>query len=79
MTFEKDWEKIADFLVRCLDLAVDIQKTSGPKLKDFIAAIADHEGCEALRRDVNAFCTSFPMPGFDPKEMRYKDTNGPGN
>lgn len=79
MTVESDWSKIAEFLVRCLNLAVKIQEKSGPKLKDFVEAIADDADCEALRKDVNKFCTSFPMPGFDPKEMRYQDIHGPGN
>jgi len=69
---EADWDIIAEFLVRALNLCVELQKTTGPKLKDFVAALGDSAECEQLRKDVNDFCTTFPMPGFDPKEMVYQ-------
>mmetsp|Transcript_26403 Transcript_26403/g.40874 ORF Transcript_26403/g.40874 Transcript_26403/m.40874 type:complete len:475 (-) Transcript_26403:104-1528(-) len=76
---EADFEQIAEFLVRALKISMAIQEKSGPKLKDFVRILAeDNEEINALRSEVNKFATSFPMPGFDPSDMKYKDNNGPG-
>jgi len=76
---EKDFEKIAEFLVRALKIALSIQEKSGPKLKDFVAILSeDSDEINALRAEINAFATTFPMPGFDPATMKYQDPNGPG-
>lgn len=76
---EKDFEKIAEFLVRALKIALSIQEKSGPKLKDFVAILSeDSDEIKALRAEINAFATTFPMPGFDPATMKYQDPNGPG-
>jgi len=75
---EADFEQIAEFLVRALKISMAIQEKSGPKLKDFVRILAeDNEEINALRSEVNKFATSFPMPGFDPSDMKYTDTNGP--
>lgn len=75
---EADFEKIAEFLVRALNISLAIQVKSGPKLKDFVAILNEENAdVEALRAEVNAFATSFPMPGFDPSSMKYTDPNGP--
>lgn len=76
---EADFEQIAVFLDEALRIALELQKKSGPKLKDFVALLeADPPEIAALRSKVNTFATSFPMPGFDPSDMKYKDVNGPG-
>jgi len=77
MMDEKDFEQIADFLHEVLQVSLKIQETSGPKLTDFVAAIEASEELKAIRARVNAFATTFPMPGFDAKTMRYQDPNGP--
>ncbi|GMI55993.1 hypothetical protein ScalyP_jg925 [Parmales sp. scaly parma] len=77
MLVEKDFETMTELLVKCLELTKDIQKVSGPKLKDFIVEMDKSEACENLRKEVNEFATTFPMPGFDPKEMRYQNIHGP--
>jgi len=74
---ESDFEKIAEFLVETLKIALAIQAKSGPKLKDFVAMLDGNVEINALRTRINAFATTFPMPGFDPKEMKYQDPNGP--
>jgi len=75
---EKDFVKIAQFLDETLQVALAIQAKSGPKLKDFVAMLEDNKDLQSIRKRVNEFATSFPMPGFDPKEMKYKDIYGPG-
>lgn len=74
---ESDFEKIAEFLAETLKISLAIQEKSGPKLKDFVAMLDGNADIKALRTRINAFATSFPMPGFDPKEMKYQDPNGP--
>merc|ERR1712176_454232 len=74
---ESDFEQIAEFLAETLKISLSIQEKSGPKLKDFVAMLDGNVEINALRTRINAFATSFPMPGFDPKEMKYQDPNGP--
>eukprot|EP00559_Dactyliosolen_fragilissimus_P001102 CAMPEP_0184861738 /NCGR_PEP_ID=MMETSP0580-20130426/6343_1 /TAXON_ID=1118495 /ORGANISM="Dactyliosolen fragilissimus" /LENGTH=467 /DNA_ID=CAMNT_0027359331 /DNA_START=243 /DNA_END=1647 /DNA_ORIENTATION=+ len=68
---EKDFEQIALFLSEALNIALQIQEKSGPKLKDFVALLEGNADLEALKKRVNEFATSFPMPGFDPAQMKY--------
>ncbi len=74
---EADFEQIAEFLHEVLQVALKIQEESGPKLKDFITKLHDSSELKAIRERVNKFATTFPMPGFDPKEMKYQDPLGP--
>lgn len=74
---EADFEKVGSLLDRALKLAQKIQEKSGPKLKDFVAALEGNEEVNALKKDVNTMATAFPMPGFDPAEMTYKEIEGP--
>lgn len=74
---EADFEQIAAFLHEAVQISLKIQEKSGPKLKDFSAMLPASEEVKALRQKVNEFATQFPMPGFDPAEMKYKDPFGP--
>ncbi|KAL3906886.1 MAG: hypothetical protein SGARI_003801 [Bacillariaceae sp.] len=74
---EADFEQIATFLHEVLEAALKIQEKSGPKLKDFAAMLDDNEDLKSIRERVNKFATSFPMPGFEVKDMKYQDPNGP--
>ena len=69
---EADFEKIADFLERAVKIALDVQKTSGKMLKDFVVALDKNEDIKTLAHDVAVFATSFPMPGFDTETMKVK-------
>lgn len=68
---EADFVKVADFMHRAVEIAQDIQKTSGMRLTDFVKGMQNNPAIEALKAEVEAFATSFPMPGFDIKTMRY--------
>lgn len=74
---EEDFQQIATFLHEVLLIAQKIQEQSGPKLKDFIALLETNEDVKKLRSKVNNFATTFPMPGFDPTQMKYQDVSGP--
>ena len=70
---EADFAKIADFLDRAVKICLDVQKTSGKMLKDFVAALPANKDIPVLAHDVATFATSFPMPGFDTETMKYKN------
>jgi glycine hydroxymethyltransferase len=74
---ETDFEQVAEFLHRVIVLAKDIQQevsTNGSKgmLEDFKKVMKTRPAeLEAIRKDVNAFASKFPMPGWDVKTMKY--------
>lgn len=74
---EADFEQIASFLHEAIQITLKIQEKSGPKLKDFLPLLDNNDEIKDLGNRVHAFASKFPMPGFDPKDMKYKDPNGP--
>ncbi|ORX72442.1 glycine hydroxymethyltransferase [Linderina pennispora] len=63
---EEDFVQVGEFLHRIVEIADEVQKAAGSKLlKDFLAAAKDNDKIVQLQKDVEAFATSFPMPGFD--------------
>lgn len=60
---EKDFERIADFLDKAVQISLRIQKEVGKKLKDFNPAAEKDEEVKALREEVIEFSKAFPMPG----------------
>jgi glycine hydroxymethyltransferase len=68
---EEDFRKVADFLHKAVTMAVEIQKSTGKLLKDFVAAVDSSADVKALKMEVKTFATSFPMPGFDVSSMKY--------
>ena len=70
---EQDFVKVADYLDRAIKIALDVQNTSGKKLKDFVAALPANKDIPVLAKEVATFATSFPMPGFDTETMKYKN------
>ena len=70
---EKDFEKIADFLIEALNISNKIQETSGKKLVDFVAALEGNADVDALGKAVRDFAATFPMPGFDAAELKFKE------
>ncbi|KAI8999448.1 serine hydroxymethyltransferase [Gaertneriomyces semiglobifer] len=62
---EADFEKIAAFLDRAASIAIEVQKSTGKLIKDFVVALDSNDQVKALRAEVEQFARSFPMPGFD--------------
>lgn len=61
----EDFKKVAVLLMKALDLAKVIQTAAGTtKLVDFKAAMAKEAGIAALRAEVVAFASQFPLPGL---------------
>eukprot|EP00217_Crustomastix_stigmatica_P011674 CAMPEP_0183790714 /NCGR_PEP_ID=MMETSP0803_2-20130417/1282_1 /TAXON_ID=195967 /ORGANISM="Crustomastix stigmata, Strain CCMP3273" /LENGTH=514 /DNA_ID=CAMNT_0026034969 /DNA_START=41 /DNA_END=1585 /DNA_ORIENTATION=- len=68
---EEDFEKVAEFVDRAVQIAVDVKGKSGKKLVDFNNYLATNEVPELtqLKAEVEAFAESFPTIGFDRSEM----------
>merc|ERR1712187_464828 len=60
----EDFKKVAEFLDRCLQIALQIQKENGKKLKDFENGLKNCKEIEALQKDVEAWAGSFGYPGI---------------
>ncbi|CAM9789882.1 unnamed protein product [Chrysoparadoxa australica] len=71
---EKDFEQVAEFFDRGVDITLKIKEETG-KLKAFREALAGGEGpypeLVQLKADVNAFAKQFMSVGFDDSTMRY--------
>merc|ERR1712115_495376 len=59
-----DFKKIAEFLDRCLQIALQIQKEKGKKLKDFEEGMKNCKEIEALKKDVEGFASGLGYPGL---------------
>ncbi|CAJ1366519.1 unnamed protein product, partial [Effrenium voratum] len=59
-----DFEKIASFLDRCCKIALKVQEEKGKKLKDFEAALPGNADIEALKKEVEAWASTFGYPGI---------------
>eukprot|EP00188_Purpureofilum_apyrenoidigerum_P003046 Plantae.Rhodophyta-Purpureofilum_apyrenoidigerum.ctg30909.p1 GENE.Plantae.Rhodophyta-Purpureofilum_apyrenoidigerum.ctg30909~~Plantae.Rhodophyta-Purpureofilum_apyrenoidigerum.ctg30909.p1 ORF type:complete len:464 (+),score=92.45 Plantae.Rhodophyta-Purpureofilum_apyrenoidigerum.ctg30909:185-1576(+) len=68
---EEDFQKVGEFLHRGIQIGLAIQEASGKKLKDFEARLSGNTDLDALRKEVEEFASTFAMPGFDVKSMRY--------
>ena len=60
----QQFEQIAGFLDRALQIAVQVQKEKGKKLKDFEAGLKENADVKALREQVQAFAGGFGYPGI---------------
>ena len=66
---EKDMLEVSRFLDEAAKLSIDIQKTSGSKLKEFENAISVDPRVKQLAENVNDFSEQFDIPGFDAKDL----------
>merc|ERR1712045_476504 len=60
----EDFKKIALFLDRCCQIALQVQKEKGKKLKDFEAGLVGNSDVKALRGEVEAWAIGFGFPGL---------------
>jgi len=61
---ESDFVEVADYLIRALELAKEIQAEVGKPLKKFRPALENNAKVDALQAEVQAFAEKFPMPGL---------------
>merc|ERR1712096_184699 len=65
---DEDMDKVVEFLHSAMQLAVEIQKTSGPKLVDFKKSLHDEKftgKIKAVKDDVEKFAIQFRLPGHE--------------
>ncbi|KIY99752.1 glycine hydroxymethyltransferase [Monoraphidium neglectum] len=72
---EKDFEKVAEFVDRAVNIAVALKAKAGAKLKDFRDYLDKNQvpEIEALREEVEAFAKTFPTVGFEKASMKYTE------
>ena len=66
---EADMLEVSRFLDETAKLSIDIQKSTGPKLKDFQDAIVKDARVKQLAESVNTFSEQFDIPGFDASKL----------
>lgn len=62
---EGDFETIADFLLRAVQIASNVQKEHGKLQKEFLKGMHNNKDVAELRSLVENFASQFAMPGFD--------------
>ena len=61
---EPEMERITTFLLKAVEVAKRIQASAGRKLAEFNVAVEQDEEVLALREEVHAFASQYPMPGL---------------
>lgn len=61
---ETDMVKIAGFLDRTVQIALQVQEKVGKKLKDFELELPSNANVLALKQEVNAWASTFSYPGM---------------
>jgi glycine hydroxymethyltransferase len=59
-----EFKKIAEFLDRCCQIALSVQKEKGKKLVDFEAGLVGNPEVEALKKEVEAWAIVLGYPGI---------------
>lgn len=65
---EKEFEQVAEYLHKGVQLGLEIAKSTGPSLKDFKAAMEEEEFAsriKALKDEIEEYSGNFPMPGHE--------------
>jgi len=62
---EADFVKVGEFLHRAAQICISVQASHGKPIRDFVVGLDNNPEVAALRADVEAFASEFPMPGFD--------------
>merc|ERR1711862_961449 len=58
---EDDFKKIGEFLDRCCQIALAVQKEKGKKLVDFEKGLVDNKDLDALRKEVEEWAIKFGL------------------
>lgn len=62
---EADFEQVADFLDRAMQICIKVQEEKGKMIKDFVVGLEENPEILALHKEVEAFAQKFLMPGFE--------------
>lgn len=61
---EEDFQKVGEFLDRCAQIALAVQKEKGKKLVEFEKGLIDNKDLNQLRSEVEAWAIKFGFPGI---------------
>jgi glycine hydroxymethyltransferase len=61
---EEDMVVIADFLMKVIEISLNIQKNVGKNLKNFIDALENNEQIVSLEKEIIDFSSQFEVPGY---------------
>eukprot|EP00879_Flechtneria_rotunda_P011081 GHRR01011578.1.p1 GENE.GHRR01011578.1~~GHRR01011578.1.p1 ORF type:complete len:425 (+),score=121.11 GHRR01011578.1:523-1797(+) len=72
---QQDFDKVAEFVDRAVQIAVSLKQKTGAKLKDFRDYVNNNQVPEvdSLRHEVEEFAKQFPTIGFEKATMRYQN------
>merc|ERR1712086_1138504 len=59
-----DFQKVAEFLDRCAQIALKVQKEKGKKLKDFEQGLSENAEIIALKKEVEEWTVGWGYPGI---------------
>jgi len=62
---EEDFREVGRLLAESVDVGLDVQKATGAKLADFVKAVGTDDRVAALNKEVVAFASKYPFPGFE--------------
>lgn len=62
---EADFEMMAEFLLRAVQIAGSVEREHGKLPKSFLKGLANSKDIVELRIRVENFASQFAMPGFD--------------
>ncbi|KAG5475163.1 hypothetical protein CUR178_04614 [Leishmania enriettii] len=63
---EEDFRQVAQFLMRSVQLATEVQKSAGSmKLSDFVRAAENSKAVQEMAEEVKAFARQYPYPGLE--------------
>lgn len=60
----EDFKKIGEFLDRCCQIALNVQKEKGKKLNDFVQGLEENADVVALKKEVEAWAIGYGYPGI---------------
>ena len=61
---EADMEKVAEFLLKGIEISKRIQAKVGKQLKDFLPALDEDEEIKAVAEQVKVYSSQFSIPGI---------------
>merc|ERR1712070_1128134 len=60
----EQFKKIGEFLDRCLQIALNVQKEKGKKLNDFVQGLEENADVVVLKKEVEAWAIGYGYPGI---------------
>lgn len=73
---EADFETMADFLLRVVQITSTVQREHGKLQKAFLNGLQNNKDIVELRTQVEDFATQFALPGLDWRKYTFGLTHG---